>query len=149
MNESNFTLLGKLASLIIGIKAANVKSPPCHSPGMENGMLDHIMGEIPRRILATAILDRVSHQVKVFLQIDIEWRHSPMTLWQLRFLLHTQHPVILIQFHDTSPLQLLYRWLFMTHNATRPLRLGEVHKLLKREKQQIIRCDNQQIIIDV
>ena len=58
MNKSNFTLLGKLASLIIGIEAANVKSPPCHSPSMENGMLDHKMGEIPRRILPTAILDR-------------------------------------------------------------------------------------------
>ena len=112
-------------------------------------MLHHIVGKVARCILATAILHRVTYQVQVFLQIDIEWWYCPVALRHLGLLFHTQHSHVLIQFHDTCPLQLLYRMLFMAHDTRCPFGTCKVHKLLEREEQQIIRCNNEQIIIDV
>ena len=71
-----------------------------------------------------------------------------MTLRHLRLLFHPKHPEIIIQLHNPSPLQLLDRRLFMTHDTTRPLLFRKVHKLLKTEKQQIIRRHHQHIIIN-
>ena len=72
-----------------------------------------------------------------------------MALGHLWFLFHTQHSHVLIQFHHASPLQLLYRRLFMAHDTRCPFGTSKVHKLLEREEQQIIRCHHQHIIIDV
>ena len=37
----------------------------------------------------------------------------------------------------------------MTHDTTRPLLSSKVHKRLEREEQQVIRCHDQHIIIDL
>ena len=81
-----------------------IKASSTHGPSMHRGMLYHIVSEIPWSILTTAILHRVTYQVEVFLQIYIEWWHSPVTLWHLWFFFHAQHLVIGIQFHDSRPL---------------------------------------------
>ncbi len=70
-----------------------------------------------------------------------------MTLRYLRLFLHPQHFHLIIQFHDTRPLQFLDRRLLMAHDTRCAFLPGEIYKLLKTEKQQIIRCHHQHVII--
>ena len=101
---------------LIRIKTTNIKSSCSHFPRMHLHLLHHVMRKITRGILATAILYRMSNFIQVLLQIDIEWWHSPMTLWLLWLLLHIQYLVVIIQNNHTCALQLLYTRLLMVCN---------------------------------
>ena len=61
-----------------------------------------------------------------------------MALRHLWLLLHIQHPHLVVDNDDPRPLQLFYRWLFVTHDTRRTLLTGKVHKLLEREEQQVV-----------
>lgn len=60
-------------------------------------MVDHIVGEVARGVLAATVLHGMADQVKVFLQIDIERRNSPAALGGLGFLLHIQDFVVAVK----------------------------------------------------
>ena len=112
-------------------------------------MLYHVMGQIARGILAAAILYSVAHQIEVFLQVDIEGGHCPVTLGLLGLLLHAEYPVVLIEFDYACALELLDRGLFMAHDTGGVFLFGEVCELGKTEKEQVIGCHDEHIVIDV
>jgi hypothetical protein len=112
-------------------------------------VLDHVVSEVARGILATAILDGVTHQVEVFLSIYIKRWHGPVALGYLWFLFHTEDAIISIELYDTSALELLDGGLFVAHDAGGAFLFGEIYELLEGEEEEVVGGDNEQIIIDV
>ena len=110
-------------------------------------MLHHIVGEVAWGIAATAILHGVAHEVEVLLQVDIEGWHGPVALGFLGFLLHAQHAHVVVELHDTRALQLLYRGLFVAHDARGLLLAGKIDELLEGEEEQVVGSYHEQIIV--
>jgi hypothetical protein len=132
--------------LIIRIKAANVEAAGGHGPSVHSGVLDHIVSEVARGILATAVLYRMTHQVEVFLPIYIERWDCPMGLGNLGLLFHAEDAIVGIELYDTRALELLDGGLLVTHDAGGAFGFGEIDELLKTKEQQVVGSHYQQII---
>jgi len=127
-----------LAGFVVGIETADVETTGGHGPGMHGGLLYHIMGQIARGIFATPVLDTMAHEVEVFLPIYIKRWNGPVALGLLGLLFHIEDTVILVHYDDTGALELLYRRLLVTHDATGSLLLGKIDKFLKREEEEVV-----------
>lgn len=136
------------AGLVVGVEATDVEPAGGHLPSVHRGLLDHIVRQVTRGVLATAVLHRATHQVEVLLQVDVEGRYGPLALGHGGFLLHTEHLPIAVHLNHARALQFLHRGLVVAHNAARALRLRKVHKLLEAEKQQVIGCHNEHIVVN-
>ena len=104
-------------SLVISIERADVEAAGGHGPGMHDGMLHHIVSQIAGSVLATAVLHRVTNEVKVFLLLYIKRWNGPVTLRLLGLLLHVEYTPLVIYYDDSRTLQLLDGGLLMTHDA--------------------------------
>ena len=138
----------ELDSLIVGVEGTDVEATGRHGPGVHGGVINHIVGEVTGGILATAVLDRMAHQVEVLLQVDIEGRDRPMGFGDLGFFLHTEDAVVSVELDDTCALEFFYRGLLMTHDAGGAFFLGEIHELLEGEEEEVIGSDDEEVIID-
>lgn len=113
-------------------------------PGMNRRVIDHVMGQVARSILAATVLDGMTNQVKVVLQVDIERRNSPMGFGLSGLLLHIEDLVVGIEDDDAGALEFGDIGLLMTHDATGLLGLGEIDKLLETEEEDVVGSNNQQ-----
>ena len=113
-------------------------------PGMNRRVIDHVMGQVARSILAATVLDSMTNQVKVVLQVDIERRNSPMGFGLSGLLLHIEDLVVGIEDDDAGALEFGDIGLLMTHDATGLLGLGEIDKLLETEEEDVVGSNNQQ-----
>ena len=113
-------------------------------PGMNRRVIDHVMGQVARSILAATVLDGMTNQVKVVLQVDIERRNSPMGFGDSGLLLHIENLVVLIEDYNAGALEFGDIGLLMTHDATGLLGLGEIDKLLETEEEDVVGSNNQQ-----
>ena len=113
-------------------------------PGMDRCVIDHVMGQVARCILAATVLDSMTNQVKVVLQVDIERRNSPMGFGHSGLLLHIEDLVVGIEDDDAGALEFGDIGLLMTHDATGLLGLGEIDKLLETEEEDVVGSNNQQ-----
>ena len=111
---------------------------------MDRRVIDHVMGQVARCILAATILDSMTNQVKVVLLVDIERRNSPMGFRLSGLLLHIEDLVVLIEDYNAGALEFGDIGLLMTHDATGLLGLGEIDKLLETEEENIVGSNNQQ-----
>ena len=93
--------------LIICVEATDIEAAGGHGPSVHGGVLDHIVSEIAGGILAATVLHGVADEVEVFLPIYIERWDCPVGLGVLRFLLHTQDTIVLVELYDTCALKLL------------------------------------------
>jgi hypothetical protein len=71
-----------------------------------------------------------------------------MTFRFLRFLLHVEHPHLVVNDDDARALELFYRGLLMTHDARGLFLLGKVNELLEREEQDVVSSNDEYIIVD-
>lgn len=140
--------LEALAGFTVSIEGTDVKATGRHVPGMDSGMIDHIVGEIAWSILAAAILDRMADEVQIPLQVNIERRNGPMRLGLLRLLFHIEDLIIVIEDHYTGALQLGQFGLLVTHDAAGLLLLCKIYKLLETEEQYIVGSNDKEIITD-
>ena len=113
-------------------------------PGMDRCVIDHVMGQVARCILAATVLDSMTNQVKVVLLVDIERRNSPMGFGLSGLLLHIEDLVVGIEDDDAGALEFGDIGLLMTHDATGLLGLGEIDKLLETEEEDVVGSNNQQ-----
>ena len=113
-------------------------------PSMDRRVIDHVMGQVARCILAATVLDSMTNQVKVVLQVDIERRNSPMGFGDSGLLLHIENLVVLIEDYNAGALEFGDIGLLMTHDATGLLGLGEIDKLLETEEEDVVGSNNQQ-----
>ena len=67
----------------------------------------------------------------------------------MRFLLHLQDTVVLIEHHYAGTLQFLDRRLLMIHDATGLLGFGEVHELAEGEEEKVICRYHEQVIVQL
>ena len=111
---------------------------------MDRRVIDHVMGQVARGILAATILNSMTNQVKVVLQVDIERRNSPMGFGDSGLLLHIENLVVLIEDYNAGALEFGDIGLLMTHDATGLLGLGEIDKLLETEEEDVVGSNNQQ-----
>ena len=107
-------------------------------PGMDRCVIDHVMGQVARSILAATVLDSMTNQVKVVLQVDIERRNSPMGFGHSGLLLHIEDLVVGIEDDDAGAPEFGYIGLLMTHDATGLFRFCEIDKLLKTKEQDVV-----------
>ena len=138
-----------LARLVVSIQTTDVKSSGTHRPGMHHRLFHHVVRQVAGSILAATVGYTLFHEVKVFLQINIERRNRPVALRLLRLLFHVQHLVLLIHHNHPRTLQLLDGRLLVAHDAAGTLLQGKIHKFLEREEQQVIGSHHQHIIIDM
>ena len=87
------------------------------------------MSEVARSILTTAILYRMTDEVKILLEVDLEWWYCPVALWLLWLLVHIEHLIVCIKNYNTCALEFLDGWLIVAHNAGAVLCLCKFHKL--------------------
>lgn len=113
-------------------------------PGMDRCVIDHVMGQVARCILAATVLDSMTNLVKVVLHVDIERWNSPMGFGHSGLLLHIEDLVVGIEDDDAGALEFGDIGLLMTHDATGLLGLGEIDKLLETEEEDVVGSNNQQ-----
>ena len=112
-------------------------------------MVHEIVRKITRGIVSTAVLQAMTDEVKILLHIDIERGHSEVRFGYLRFLLHLQDTVVLIEHDDAGALQFLDRRLLMIHDTTGLLGFGEVHELAEGEEEEVICRHHEQVIVQL
>ena len=66
-------------------------------------------------------------------------------LW---FLLHLQHPHILVNGNDTRSLQTAHLWFIMAHDDRCALLLEIVNESLERKLEDVVGCNDQDVIVD-
>ena len=101
-------------------------------------MIDHVMCQVARCILATTILDSMTNQVKVVLKVDIERWNSPTRFGHSGLFLHIEDLVVGIEDYDAGALEFGNIGLLMTHDAASLLGLGKIDKLLETEKEDVV-----------
>jgi hypothetical protein len=133
--------------LIIRVQAANVEAAGGHGPSVHGGVLDHVVSKVAGGILATTVLHGVADEVEVFLPIYIKRWHCPVGLGVLRFLLHAEDTIVLVELYDTCALELLDGGLLMTHDAGGAFGFGEIDELLKAKEQQVVGSYHKKVIV--
>jgi len=135
--------------LVVGVKGTDVEASGGHGPGVHGGMVDHVVGEVARGILATAVLHGVADEVEVFLEVDIEGGDGPVALGDLGLLFHAEDAVVGVELYDACALELLDGGLLVAHDAGGLFLLGESHELGKAEEEEVVGGDHQQVVIDM
>jgi len=128
---------------VISVEGADVKTSSGHGPGMHRGVLDHVVGEVARGILATAVLDGMADEVEVVLLIYIKRWNGPVGLGMLGLFFHSQNLPVVIDLDDTRALELLDGGLLVAHDAARAFLLGEVYELLEGEEEEVVGGDDE------
>ena len=106
------------------------------------------MGEIAGGILATAVFDCVADEGDILFKIYIEGWDSPVGFGVLWFLLHVEDAAVGIEFDDACALEFLDGWLVVAHDAGGGFLAGEVDEVAEGEEQEVIGCDNEEIIVN-
>jgi len=123
------------AGFIISVDGADVEAEVLattgHRPGVHGGVIAEVMGQIAGGIFPAAIGYRAADKIEVLSEVDVEWRDGPCGLGLMRFLLHIQNPVVIVQDHHSRALELCQFRLLMADNAARILLPGELHEVSK------------------
>ena len=134
---------------MVGIEATDIEAAGTHGPGVHQGVLYHVVGEVAGGVLATAIGYTLLDEIDVFLQIDIERGNGPVALGLPGLLFHVQYAQGIVDHNNAGALELLDGGLLVAHDAGGVLLQGEVDELLEGEEQEVVGSNYEHVVVDV